>query len=232
MTPRATRQVPIEDPLALFGRFLTKANTEWMRLTYPFARFGRGVSIDYTCELRRPASNRIHIGDFVYVAPGTWLNVPEHANGAPVAIILGTGCKIGRRCMISAKNFVCLEENVMLGPSVLITDHSHGFADITVPIHAQGLTAGGTVRIERNCWLGHGAAVVCTSGDLVIGRNSVVGANSVVTRNVPAFSIVAGNPAKIVKQYDPTAGEWVKCSADRSSYVSQLTDDGVRARIR
>lgn len=98
----------------------------------------------------------------------------------------------------------------MLGPSVLITDHSHGFSDVTVPIHAQGLTAGGTVRIERNCWLGHGAAVVCTSGDLVVGRNSVVGANSVVTRSVPAFSIVAGNPAKIVKQYDPTADEWVK----------------------
>ena len=222
----------MEDPLALFGAFLTKANTEWMRLTYPFARFGRGVSIDYTCELRRPASSRMQIGDFVYLAPGVWLNIPEFIAGAAPTIILGNGCKIGRRCMISAKNLVCLEHDVLLGPSVLVTDHSHGFSDVTVPIHAQVLSSGGTVRIEQNCWLGHGSAVVCTSGDLVVGRNSVVGANSVVTRSVPAFSVVAGNPARIVKQYDPASGGWVKRIADRASYESQLTDDGVGARIR
>lgn len=179
-------------------------------MTYPFAGLGKRSSIHHSCEIRRVVSNRMQIGDHVYIAPGTWLVVPEPADGAPVAIVLGDGCKIGRRSMISARTLVCLEEDVLLGPSVLITDHSHNFSDITVPIHGQGLTVGGTVRIERNCWLGHGAAVICTSGQLVVGRNSVVGANSVVTRSVPAFSVVAGNPARIVKQYDTAAGKWIK----------------------
>jgi acetyltransferase-like isoleucine patch superfamily enzyme len=199
-----------EDPLSLFSAVLTKLRTIWMGLTYPFAEFGRKVSIHYSCDIRRSASNRIRIGDSVYVAEGTWLNIPVPAIGAPPSIIIGNGCKIGRRCMISAKNLVHLASDVMLGPSVLITDHSHEFSNPEAPIHAQGLTDGGTVFIEQNCWLGHGAAIVCTSGDLVIGRNSVIGTNSVVTQSVPPFSIVVGSPAKVVRRYDPGSKEWIR----------------------
>ena len=202
-----------EDPLSHLSDLWTKASTAWMHLTYPFAGFGRGVSIHYSCDIRRSASNRIRIGDFVYLAPDAWLNIPEPGIGAPVAITLENGCKIGRRCMISAKNSVWLEPDVLLGPSVVITDHSHKFSNLELPVHAQGLTAGGTVRVERNCWLGHGAAIICTSGDLVLGRNSVVGANSVVTRSIPPFSVVVGNPAKIVKRYDSEGGKWVRESS-------------------
>jgi acetyltransferase-like isoleucine patch superfamily enzyme len=202
--------VHAEDPLWWFGALLTKARTIWMSMTYPFARFGDGVSIHYTCDIRRSAASRIQIGDSVYIAPQTWLNIPEPSADAPATLILGNGCKIGRRCMFSAKNLVRLEENVLLGPSVLITDHSHQFSDPDMPIHAQGLTAGGTVRIERNCWLGYGAVIVCNTGELVVGRNSVVGANTVVTGSVPPFSVVAGNPARIIKRYDPALEEWLK----------------------
>lgn len=197
---------PSEDVLQIFSRILTYAGTVWMRWTYPFAHFGRGVSIHHSCELRRSVSARIKIGNWVYIAPETWLNVPEPGPGA--AITLEDGCKIGRRCMISARNSVRLEADVMLGPGVLITDHSHEFSNPEQPIHAQGLTAGGTVVVERNAWLGFGACIVCTSGTLVVGRNSVVGANSVVTRSVPPYSVVAGNPAKIIRRYDPESQKW------------------------
>jgi acetyltransferase-like isoleucine patch superfamily enzyme len=207
---RFRRAVSADDPLSLFSAVLTKARTIWMQRTYPFARFGRDVSIHYSCDIRRSAASRIRIGNSVYIASGTWLNIPEPAIDAPPAIILENGCKIGRRCMISAKNRVCLEEDVLFGPSVLITDHSHEFSDPDMPIHAQGLTDGGTVLIGRNSWLGHGAAVICTSGDLSVGRNSIIGANSVVTRSVPPFSVVIGNPAKVVRRYDPDSGEWIK----------------------
>ena len=186
-----------------------------MGLSYPFAEFGRGVSIHHSCDIRRSASNRIKIGDGVYIAPATWLNIPELAIDASPAIILDNGCKIGRRCMISAKNLVHLEENVMLGPSVLITDHSHEFSDPGVPIHAQGLTAGGTVLVGRNCWLGYGSAIVCTFGTLSVGRNSVIGANTVVTQNVPPLSVVVGNPARVVRRYNEKSGEWIKGEALR-----------------
>jgi len=199
-----------DDPFSMVGRILTKLRTIWMGLTYPFAHFGRGVSIHHAVEIRRSGSNRISIGDRVYIARDTWLNIPEPAVEAEPAIVLDDGCKIGRRCMISARNRVHLGADVMLGPSVAITDHSHEFSNPELAIHAQGLTVGGTVSIEENCWLGHGAAVICTSGNLSIGRNSVIGANSVVTHSVPPYSVVAGSPAKIVRRFDPDSGKWVK----------------------
>jgi acetyltransferase-like isoleucine patch superfamily enzyme len=181
-----------------------------MRQTYPFAEFGNGVSIHHTCEISKSASSRIRICDFVYLAPGVWLNVPEFAKGAPPAIVLEKGCKVGRRCMVSAKNRIYLETDVIIGPSVLITDHSHEFSNVELPIGFQGLTQGGTVRIERNCWIGHGAAIISTSTDIVIGRNSVVGANSVVTRSIPPYSVVAGNPGRVIKRYDPDRDIWTR----------------------
>jgi abequosyltransferase len=212
---RSKKAAFAEDPLSLFGALLTKARTVWMQLTFPFAAFGRDVSIHYSCDIRRSAASRIRIGNSVYILRETWLNIPEPAVEAPPAIILENGCKIGRRCMISAKNQVHLEEDVLLGPSVLITDHSHEFSNPDMPIHAQGLTEGGTVLIERNCWLGHGAAVICTSGDLSVGRNSIIGANSVVTHSVPPFSIVTGNPAKVIRRYHPDSGEWIRVGSSR-----------------
>ena len=205
---RTVDTVPYEDPMLLFSDVLTKVRTLWMRLTYPFAHFGRGVSIHYSCEIFRSASNRIHIGDSVYIATGTWMTVPE--SGIEPAIVIGDGCKIGRRCMISAKNCVVLEDNVMLGPAVLLTDHSHEFSNPEVPVHRQGLTAGGSVRVESGCWLGHGAAIVGASTEVVLGRNSIVGANSVVTRSIPPFSVVAGNPARVIRRYDPGTRNWTR----------------------
>ena len=200
----------IDDPLALGSAVLTKLRTQYMGLTYPFAVFGRRVSIHYSADIRRSSCNRICIGDSVYIAAQTWLNIPEPALGAPPAIIVGNGCRIGRRCMISAKTRVQLGEDVLLGPSVLITDHSHEFSNPNMPIHMQGLTAGGSVYIEKNCWLGHGSVVVGASGDVIIGQNSVIGANSVVTQSVPQFSVVVGSPARVIRHFDPASGNWVK----------------------
>jgi acetyltransferase-like isoleucine patch superfamily enzyme len=65
------------------------------------------------------------------------------------------------------------------------------------------------IRIEEGCWIGYGAAIVCGKGELVIGSNSVIGANAVVSRSIPPNSVVTGNPARVVKQFDPVKGEWV-----------------------
>ena len=80
---------------------------------------------------------------------------------------------------------------------------------MTVPVRDQGTTQGGTILIEDGWSIGYGAVVVCEHGGLVIGRNSVVGANTVVTRSIPPYSVVSGNPARILKQYDPTKKKWV-----------------------
>lgn len=95
-------------------------------------------------------------------------------------------------------------------------DHAHQFSDINLPIHAQGLTEGGTIVIEKNCWIGYGATVLCGKGELRIGRNTVIGAHSIVRESVPPYSVVVGSPARVVRQFDPAKGEWMPRTASNA----------------
>ena len=202
--------LPADDPLALLAKLKTKLHTLWCRHVYPFSAFGQGVSIHWSSDIYRKAAPLISFGDGVYVGPDVWLNLVDIERAAKPKLILCRGCKIGRRSTISVKNEIILEEDVLFAPSVLIMDHNHEYSDPASPIHAQGVDQGGTIRIEKNCWLGYGAVVLCSKGQLTVGRNSIVGANAVVTRSVPPFTVVAGNPAKPVKQYDPGTRQWLK----------------------
>jgi acetyltransferase-like isoleucine patch superfamily enzyme len=198
-----------EDPVAGFSRLANKLHSMWLAWTYPFASLGKGVSVHHTCDLLRSRANYIRIGSRVNLGREVWLNIPNVSICDESAIIIEDGCGIGRRSVISAKNQIHIQRNTILSPSVLVMDHNHAFEDAIVPVAHQPMTPGGRIRIEDGCWIGFGAVILCNRGELVIGQGSVVGANSVVTRSVPAYSVVCGNPAKIVKQYDPVRRTWV-----------------------
>jgi len=199
----------MEDPLELFPRLLTKLYSLWVSATYPFASKGRNLSIHFSCDLKRSRAPHVAFGNSVYIAKNAWLNVNPAAQGSEPALVLEDRCVIARNTTISAKNSIHLEENVILSPSVLIMDHSHEYQDVTRPIEEQGVTEGGRIRIGQGTWIGQGAAIVCNKGELVLGRNCVVAANSVVTRSYPPYSVISGNPARVVQQFDQVKQTWV-----------------------
>ena len=197
-----------KDPLELLPRGLTKLNSIWISLVYPFASKGRNLSFHFTSHLDRQRSVRISIGNSVSVQKDAWLNVAtDDPTGEPV-IVIDDNCSIGYGTMISAKNRIHLERDVLVGQQVVILDHNHAYEDIMTPISRQGITEGGRIRIGQGSWIGRGSAIMCARGELTIGRNCVVAVNSMVTRSIPDYSVVFGSPATIIRQYDPETRAW------------------------
>ncbi len=186
--PHSTRKpnVRFEDPFSLLSRATTKLFSLWVSATYPFASIGSKVSIHHTVLFSRRMAPAIKIGNSVMIRHHAWINTfdIEDAGGEPT-IIIDDNCLIGANDVVSAKNRIHIERDVIIGTCVLIQDHNHAYEDLNLPIKAQGLTPGGTIRIEQGCWIGHGAAIVCNQDELVIGRNSVVAANALVTKSFP-----------------------------------------------
>lgn len=143
------------------------------------------------------------IGDNTFLGP-----VIQYAGIAyNPKIIIGEGTWVGKNCSIAAIDRVEIGKHVLFAGHVHITDHSHGYEDIEHPIAPQRLISKGPVIIEDDCWLGFSCEIL--SG-VHIGKHCIVAARAVVTKDVPAYSIVAGNPARIVKQYNFETKKWEK----------------------
>lgn len=181
----------------------TRTFTFLLRYVMKFDYMGRGVKISPSCDIRRGAAPYIYLGDNVSLAQDVWLNIPYEASppvkGCPV-IKIGNGVAIGRRCTISGINRIEIGEKALFGPNVFVTDHSHNFENPTIPIMDQGVTKGGTIIIEEGCWFGYNSAVISHRGrEVRIGRNTVIGANAVVTKSCPPNSVLVGIPARNIR---------------------------------
>ena len=202
--------VPFEDPLWLLSRSFTKLYSAWVSLTYPFACKGHKLSVHYSCDWRRSKAHRIKLGNSVLIMKDAIIDVvaPPEQKGEPI-IVVDDDAQIGYRCLVSAKNCIHIERDVIMAQSVLIMDHGYAHADSRRPICEQGFTEGGRIRIGQGSWIGQGAAIVCTRGELALGCNCVVGANAVVTRSFPPHSVIFGNPARVIRQFDPARNAWM-----------------------
>ena len=114
-------------------------------------------------------------------------------------IIIGTNVSINSDCHIGAINEIIIEDGVLIASKVFITDHFHGKITneaIITPPSQRKLFNKGPVKIEKNVWIGEGVAIL---PNVTIGENSIIGANSVITRDIPKNSVVGGNPSRIIR---------------------------------
>lgn len=175
-----------------------------------FKKFGRGVSLIFPAGIEAP--HNISIGDDVYISYKSYLAAVPHTGQQDCILEIGSGCRIGRFNHIYATQRVVLGPNVLTANGVYISDNLHDYRDIHIPIQHQAIRQNNVVEIGEGSWLGHNSCVLGAR----IGRHCVVGANAVVTRDIPDHCVVVGAPAAIIRRYDPISQKWLKTNPDGS----------------
>jgi len=150
----------------------------------------------------------ISIGQDTLIGPGIALSagmVPGQECLLPVVVSIGDRCLIGRGSGIVGHFSITIGNDVWTGHHVYITDQNHAYTDIDRPISQQSQPER-SVTIGDGSWIGHGAVIL---PGVNIGKHVVIGANAVVTKNLPDFCVAVGSPAKIVRRYVADRG-WIE----------------------
>jgi len=148
----------------------------------------------------------IRIGANTLIGPDISLSagmVPGQKCITNPVVTIGDRCLIGRGSGIVGHFSIEIGNDVWTGHNVYITDQNHGYEDVTQPISQQSQPER-AVKIGDGSWLGYGSVVL---PGVTIGEHCVIGANSVVTHDVPSYSVAVGVPARVIKQY--VDGSWV-----------------------
>jgi len=179
----------------LWARARTRLLTTLIRGA--FLKFGDASVVQ--APIRLKGEDAIEIGARVVIGPHSWLEVLDQNTSRGPVISIGDGTSAAGFLTITAVERVVIERNVLIARYVYISDHSHESKSTRIPIKSQGVTKISPVRICEGAWLGQGV-VVCPG--VTIGRNSVIGANSIVRHDVPDCSVAAGMPAEILRRLD------------------------------
>lgn len=206
-----------------FIRFLLETIIQTLSYVFPYkfiSRINRSISrMIYTNWIKREFKyfgNKSHINPyFSYLLGAQYISIGKKCNigrGVQLTawdhfreqtftpeIVLGDNCSIGEDSHITAINSIRLGNNVRLGKKILITDNAHGASSaelLDIAPNYRPLSSRGAVVIDDNVWIGEKASIM---PGVHIGKGVIVAANSVVTKDVPPYCVVAGVPAKIIK---------------------------------
>ena len=168
-----------------------------------FGKFGVGSSISWPTGSGF-GEEWIWIGEDVLIAADVTLSAgmgPGQEMVTNPVVRIGDRCLIGRGTSIIGHLAIEIGDDVYTGMNVYITDQNHGYENLDLSIGKQ-LPNEQPVMIGKNSWIGSGAIILPGSK---IGDHVVIGANSVVTGEIPSYSVAVGSPARVVRQYDGTS---------------------------
>ena len=174
--------------------------SQW--ITHEFAVCGSNNYFGGFSKLIGP--KHISLGSQLYIGKDIVWEVYDNYRGQVFApqLSFGDGCSFGDGGHISCINRISIGNGVRIGRKVFITDNSHGNTDLALldtPANLRPLYSKGPVTIEDNVWIGE---MTCILPGVSIGKGSIIGANSVVTKDIPAYCLAAGNPAVVIKKID------------------------------
>lgn len=173
---------------------------EWNYYKKRLANIGKNSQIGQNFSIINP--NGISIGDNFSggcdIALWSWNAVNIKSDDCK--LIIKNNVSITDRCIISAANRIEIGNGCLLGRDTFITDNSHGknitLEELDISPHERDIYSKGTVIIGDNVWTGKN---VCIMPNVKIGNGAIIGANSVVTHNIPPYSVAVGSPAKVIK---------------------------------
>jgi acetyltransferase-like isoleucine patch superfamily enzyme len=165
----------------LWRRHLTAAGRRWS--TDGFLFLGRGLEIEIAPR------GRVEFGRFVWIGDRTKIRCHEGL------VEIGAKTVIGQECTFTAYQHIRIGEQCVIADRAMFIDFDHGVVEVERPIREQGIYKR-DVEVGSNVWIGYGA---CILRGVRVGDNSVIGTNSVVTRDVPANAVVGGIPARVLR---------------------------------
>lgn len=173
----------------------------WIRMfSFLYLKRGKGSVIYRSVRKDLPPFCNFYLGEYSVVEDYSCLN------NAVGDLFIGNHCRIGLHATIIGP--VHLEDHVHVGQCSTLSGLNHNYEDIETPFDLQGINTA-TITVEEGVWIG--ASSVLLPG-ITIGKHSVIAAGSVVTQSIPAYSVCAGVPAKVLKQYDFNEKKWIKVS--------------------
>jgi acetyltransferase-like isoleucine patch superfamily enzyme len=175
-------------------RWYERNTLPWNRARIHYELMRRGAFARWPVHgnlLEALREDRLRVGRNTLFEPGVWITAPHQAR-----VHIGSGTFLNLGVMVAALHLVEIGDHCMFANGCFITDADHRFDDPGRPVTWQGFTTRGPTRIGDNVWCG--ANVVITTG-VTIGERSVIGANSVVTADIPPFSVAAGAPARVIR---------------------------------
>lgn len=168
-----------------------------------FGKFDNTALLIKPLKIDNPKS--IFVGKKTYIGHFAWLM--GSSSGEKTTLNIGDYVQIGHFSHIVALDNVKLENSVLLADHVFISDCTHRYENTQVPVLEQGVKILTPVIIGEGSWLGENVCVCGAS----IGKHCVIGANSVVIKDIPDYCVAVGSPAKVIKRYNFDNGMWETC---------------------